>query len=325
MSDEDAKNDDAVKDGESNDKAVNEETALSTFQGDFSEYMEDFDENVFAGSEIRISRAALMQPGSPEIAGETPGYKISQIVDSVTREILTTPLKSPWLIGKAPDEELFTCQCCLLVPAFKLPTEFIKWKDLKTEGKGWHFKSMDRTEQRVREGIWPNAGGTWGEKEEEAGLSPPVTENCNYMMIVVDPTTKQVISNGIIFTFCKTSFKTGRALTTYIRKGFQKRIPAFGMSYWCYTVKDQNDAGQKFVYTNIVPAQQTAKTSAEALRFGMDWHKKFSNKQDGLGKKLQYAYLSAAQIEEEHEQVPTENSDGTFNSTPNDSDDEDIF
>jgi hypothetical protein len=292
MSDDvNAKKVDTKKDDESKNE-------LSKFSMDFSEYAEQFDENIFAGSEIRISRAALLQPGSPEIADEKPDYKFGMIVDNVTREVFTRELKSPWLKGDVPDAELTEHHSTLIVPCFKLPSEFIKWKNLQTEGRGWHFKTLERSDPRVREGIWPNAGGTWGEKEGETG-APPVTENCNYMCAVIDPLKKTILSDGIIFTFAKTSFRAGRDLTTYIRKGFKTNTPAFGYTYWCYTVKDKNDSGQKFCYMSVVPCTNTGKICPEAFDIGMDWHKKFTKKEDGLGKKLQYAYLSSAMLQDE--------------------------
>lgn len=290
-------------------KVVSEEdSALSTFTQNFDEYMNDFDDNVFAGSEIRISRAAIMQLLSPEIKARTPDYYPGQIVDNVSRDILTRELKSPWLVGKVPEDELIKCNCSLIVPAFKLPSEFIKWKDLKREGRGWHFKTLDRNESRVKEGLWPNAGGTWGTKEGQDG-PPPVTENCNYMCLFIDPVEKKLLSDGIITTFCKTSFKAGRNLTTYIRKGFRKSIPAFGMTYWLYTLKfKDDDTGNEYYYFNVHPAMRTVEINTEALKLGLRWHNQFSEKENGRGKALQNAYLSSAAMQEESDESFTENT-----------------
>lgn len=307
---------------EEQDGIIKSETELSTFTQNFSDYMNDFDENVFAGSEIKISRFALMQPGSPEITDENPDYKIGMIVDNVTREIFTRRLKSPWLVGKVNESELFECHCTLIVPAFKLPSEFIKWKNLKTEGKGWHFKTLNRRDPNVREGVWPNSGGTWGTKEGQSG-APPVTENCNYMSIVIDPIEKKIISSGIICTFCKTSFSAGRDLTTFIRKGFKRNLPSFGMAYWDYTIKKEDDTGNKYCYHNIIPAERTMNLSPDAFDLSLTWHNQFSDKEDNRGKQLQNAYLSAASMEEEIDDQAHSKVDDDANAIP--PGEEDIF
>jgi len=279
----------------------------------FEDYQTEFDENVNAGSELKISRAAIMQPGSPEIGGAVPGYTAGMLVDNFTRDILTQEFKSPWLKGKVPDEDLFKCHACLIIPAFKLPSEFIKWKDLKTEGRGWHFKSMDRNDPRVREGLWANAGGTWGSKPDQVG-PPPVTENCNYMCVVlqVQPdNTVEIANTGIIFSFSKTSFGAGRKLTTYIKKGFQNNVPSFGNAYWCFTKKERNEESNSFYYyMDIAPAGRSHSLNEQSLEIAYKWHKSFAGNRE-----LQNAYLSAAAIDEHElsneETEETENSDGT--------------
>ncbi len=283
----------------------------------FEDYQNEFDENVNASSELKISRAAIMQPGSPEIGGAVPGYSAGMLVDNFTRDILTQEFKSPWLKGKVPDEDLFKCHACLIIPAFKLPSEFIKWKDLKTEGRGWHFKSMDRNDPRVREGLWANAGGTWGTKPDQAG-PPPVTENCNYMCVVLqvhqilENNVTEIANTGIIFSFSKTSFGAGRKLTTYIKKGFQNNVPSFGNAYWCFTKKERNEESNSFYYyIDIAPAGRSSSLNEQSLEIAYKWHKSFAGNRE-----LQNAYLSAAAIDEhelsnEGETEETENSDGT--------------
>jgi len=266
----------------------------------FGDYQSQFDENISAG-EIRVSRVAIMQPGSPEITNTVSGYKPGMLVDTVTREILTREMKSPWLQGKVDVSELANRHCLLIVPAFKLPSEFIKWKDRKTEGTGWHFKTLDRNDPRVREGLWPGSGGTWGKKEGQVG-SPPVTENCNYMCMVVEKETKEdgeeklsVVDSGIIFTFSKTSFNAGRSLTTYIRKGFQRRIPAFGVSYWIYTTKELSKNGEVYYAMNCAPGSVVK--DRDILDMAFDWHRKFS--EPSSGQALQAMYLNSAEIGDE--------------------------
>lgn len=256
---------------------------------DFAAYAAEANENVASG-EIKVSRVTVMQPGSPEIAQEVPGYKTGMMIDSVTRDILSREVKSPWLVGKVDESALITCYACFVVPCFKLPTEFIKWKNRKTEGRGWHFKTLNRNDHRVREGVWPASGGTWGTKEGQEG-APPVTENCNYMCIVLDGNENEnVIDPGIIFTFAKTSFNAGRDLTTSIAKGWTRRLPAFQVGYWIYTIKTQDDSGNTYAYMNVAPGSIIKKASV--VRAGYDWHKRFSDPENG--KNIQAIYLSTS-------------------------------
>jgi hypothetical protein len=254
-----------------------------------------FDENVNAGTEIKISRISIMQPGSPEIANSVCGYEAGSLIDNFSREVLTTKLASPWLDGKVDVSERPKVHTCLIIPAFKLPTEFIKWKNLKTEGRGWHFKTCDRNDARVKEGIWKNAGGTWGTKEGQTG-APPVTENSNYLCLIIKKIDDgfKCINGGIIVTFCKTSFNAGKKLTTFIRQGFQDGIPPFGNVFYLYTIKESDpDSNSTFYRMDIAKCGLTKNIIPSCLKTGYNWHKLFSENKD-----LQYNYLSAAEIDD---------------------------
>src|SRR5690606_11758572 len=113
--------------------------------------------------DIRISRLTILQPLSPEIKNGTPGYSKAQIIDNVSREIYSEEIKAPWLVSKPgiDPSQVQKYNVLRFVPIVVLPKEYIKWKDRKKEGIGYHFKSLDKNEQRVREGIYVNQGGTF--------------------------------------------------------------------------------------------------------------------------------------------------------------------
>jgi hypothetical protein len=296
----------------SNDKSIAKSGSHAMQVGgsfDFESYANEFSSNIYAG-ELKVSRVAIMQPGSPEIGNSAPGYKTGMMVDTVTREIISREVKSPWLEGKVQPNELFVCHACLVVPCAKLPSEFIKWKNRKTEGTGWHFKTLDRNDPRVKAGLWPAGGGTWGTKPDQVG-SPPVTENCNYMCMVLEPSGSKVIDSGIIFTFAKTSFNAGRELTTFIRKGFQHRVPAFGISYWIYTLKGLDEKSNSVFYY-MKCAGNAYVTDKEILSNAIDWHKKFSD--PSTGRQLQTAYLSIS--DDQLDSQSSESGGGADNGDP---------
>jgi hypothetical protein len=266
---------------------------------DFSEVEKAFYENVEAG-EVKISRCAILQPGSDEIAGEVAGYSGGMIVNNNTREIYTRKIMSPWLLGKVSNNELFEAHAILIQPVFKLPNEYIKWKDRTTEGRGWHFKTLDKRDPRVRAGVWSKDGGTWGTKEGQEG-APPVTVNCNYLCNILDASDPSItLANNIIITFCKTSSRAGIDLTTAIATGLQKRIPPFGAAYYVYTTREKNDDGT-FYKMNCVGFSSSvnpiATINQRAFLDAIAMHKKLSTPVSGYN--LQCGLLSMASLEGE--------------------------
>jgi len=182
-------------------------------------------------SELQISRLAIMQPQSPEITGQEMGYVQGQIVDNISREIYTNYVNPPWLAGKVEADKLSPIHCCLIVPIFKLPSEYIKWikKDEQEPGGDmWEWKTLDQGDPRVREGVWSPVGTYKGDK-------PPVTSNINMLCLVLDFVTGAAKSSFIVATFTRTSFSTGKNLVSQCKQHGMSGLPYWGRTYWLYT------------------------------------------------------------------------------------------
>lgn len=189
-------------------------------------------------TDIRFSRLAMMQPQSPEITKQVPGYRQGQIIDNVTREILSVEELPPWLLEKGvKKEELKPIHFCLVALNFKLPTEYIKWIP-KTEqqpgGDRWEFKTLDAKDERVTKGIWVSQGGTF------MGKKPPVTINGNYLLSVIDSQLK--IMNGYfrVATFCRTSATCGQTVAQILQSHRMQNIKPWDRCYYLYTVRHDN-------------------------------------------------------------------------------------
>lgn len=202
-------------------------------------------------SEMVISRVAILQPNSPEIAESVPGYKAGMLVDSQTREILTINIKPPWLVGQVDESELRPIPIMPFVNVFKLPTEFIKWiprnereafraahPDHKFD---WEWKSLDRNDPRVREGVWPALGGTF------AGRKPPVTDNSNHLILPLNMQEKLPLSNFMVQTFSRTSAPTGKTMTSHIASLKMQNLRAWDRVFYLYTTQEKNNDGTFFV------------------------------------------------------------------------------
>lgn len=245
-------------------------------------------------SELQISRAAALQPLSPECASQLPGYKPGMIIDNLNREFISQQLKTPWLKGKVPDSELQNIECLEFVPMFKLPTEFIHWKNRSTEGKGWHFKTLDAQDPRVRMGIFPPRGTF---KQTETQKSPPVTENINIYALVLDAESRLAKMMPLVITFAKTSFKTGRKLVTMCEGLRMQRLPFFASTFWLYTVKKQNDKNQVWYPFEIARGELVSKTAPEVMPMIYEAASYLSDPDEG--KARQEATINAAAIEQD--------------------------
>lgn len=205
-------------------------------------------ENVNTRAEIRTQRLALLQGLSPEIAQGTPGYKMGQIVNNITREILSKEEKPRWLIARGiPADEISTKVHCLgFIPVMKLPTEYIKWikrEDRKeTDPFPWEFKTLaDATQDsRVRAGVWPERGGTWGTTPDTRKKAPPVTSNINFLGLPVDMDTGMPKGGFLIATFQRKSEEAGKLLTKYVGDHGLEGLPPFGRVYYLYNKLDSN-------------------------------------------------------------------------------------
>lgn len=269
-------------------------------QAILDEIQNAFDLNVDAASEIRFSRVAIMQPLSPEIANEEPGYKQGMLVDNITREILSDYSKPQWLIDKkVPEEELDPLHNMLIIPVMKLPSEFVRWiprteQKERGDGKQIEWKSTDRSDPRVREGVWPGQGGTWGTKPEQKNVAPPVTENSNFLCVVVDPETGLGKTNFIVLTFSRTSFQTGSKLTTSIAGHKMQGLPPFGVTYYIYTKKEVNDSGTYFV-THMAKGRRTQEVAPKLIPLVRGMALYLSGDQ---GRDRQLQLINAAQLED---------------------------
>lgn len=217
-----------------------------------------FDANVNNESEMRVSRIAIAQPGTPEIAESKPGYKSGMLLDSITREPLTDFIKPPWLIERGvKEEELMPVHAALFVPVFKLPSEYIKWikrEDRVAGGKRWEFKTLDKNDPRVLAGVWKSLGGTFGTQEADKGKPPPVTDNCNYLGLVINPTDGLPKANFLVATFARTSANAGKVLTTALGTNRMQGMMPWDRTFWLWTeLKPYQKPGEpKPTFSNII-------------------------------------------------------------------------
>lgn len=227
--------------------SVADEARLSIFgDDDFSEFDAAVEDNI-ESNDLKISRLSMMQPGSPEIASEVPGYVPGMIVDNVTRQVYSVQEKAPWLtkIPGIDPANIPKSHYVRIVPVAVLPKEYVHWKNRQTEGKGMHFKSIDRNEDRVRAGLWVNRGGTWKPKEGEKN-KPPITENLNILCAVINPDWT-LASPFVVATFARSNFGAGKFLINSVGRHKLVRLPAWGICYYLYTEKGPNKEYNYFV------------------------------------------------------------------------------
>lgn len=196
--------------------------------------------------ELQLSRLALLQPTGKD--SSALGNKPGMMVDSRTREVLSDYIKPPWLVGKVSADEIQSKHCCLIMPVLRLPNEYIQWKDLKTEGRGMHWKTLDSSDPRVIAGVWPKNGGVWGTIEEQKNVAPPVTININFLNIIVDIETKSAKGNFIVTTFCRTSYGCGETLINHVESHKMRGLMPWGCCYWLHSLAKSNPATNDSVY-----------------------------------------------------------------------------
>jgi hypothetical protein len=262
--------------------------------------------------DLKISRFALQQPLSPMVVSKT--LNEGCIADNTTFDCLTVKEKAPWLLDKPgiDKEEIQRFNYLRFCPICILPKEYVKWKDRNTEGPGMHWKSLDKSEPRVREGIYENRGGKW--KPSEGNRRPPVTENINILGVVVNelwvPTTMPIIS-----TFARTSFRTGQFMMKLLARHKLYKLPPWGFQYYLYTDLGKPREGKSDHYfvmktlqgpamSKLPPiAVENAKAlhaTCKALALQLtDGTKDETDPTRTKGQVLQESYLSAAQLEDE--------------------------
>ena len=262
------------------------------------------DENVRKG-EGSIHRIGILQQGSPECAKQLAGYKPGMLVDNKTRMVLTTYGVPPWLLGRGiPESEISKVHYMECAIGWKLPPEFIKWKtkaekaaDEKMGILGrWHFKSLDGTEQRVREGVWRSQGGTFGLKPEEKGLAPPVTINSNYLLVPIDYATGQALCNFTVQSFSRTSAKTGDLVQDLINELRARKLPPWGISIFLFTVQ-QSDGENTWQEVHMARGRSTQQYCPDVYSMCMSLAKELMK--PITGKEMQLAILNAAEQDDD--------------------------
>jgi len=252
------------------------------------------DENIELG-EIKVSRISIAQPGTPQVASNQQGWKGGMLFSNLTNEFLSHAGKSPWLIAKGLEpSEIRTQEYCNFVPIFRLPTEYCKWpnKEEREAGmKRFHWKTLNKNEPRVREGIWENRGGTFNGKG-----APPVTEHLNVLGIVLNDDGTPM-SGLVVASFSRTSFPTGELLVTNCKEQKMTGLPFWGRVYHLYTESTTNDQRQTYYVLQFAKGK-------ELLKFGdpdmmkavnrMCMKTAFDLSDPVNGKKLQELYINAA-------------------------------
>lgn len=262
----------------------------------FDRINQGIDSNIKEG-EIRISRLALCQPQSKEITKSLPGYEKGMILDNLTREVLSTYDYPPWMV--AAGVEVSKLQKVHFVPVlfvFKLPTEYIAWVP-KTEQKPgdprWTLKTLDINHPDVQKGIWKSKGGSF------TGKKPPVTDNTNFLLSVIN--TEFKVPNGTfrVGTFSRTSSACGQTVTSMlVASKMQSQYP-WARAYYLYSKQEENEHGVFYTF-QLAPGP---KFSDIAEPFIAQMHKDMALAltDKANGKYFQMTMINSAHLEEDDE------------------------
>ena len=248
--------------------------------------------------EIQVSRIGIAQPTSPKVAGGEEGWQGGMLFDNMGQEVITLLGKAPWLLSKGiPAADLKAQPFLPFVPIFKLPNEYVLWpsKDERAAGiKRFHWKTLDGTEARVREGMWPPKGNWVGEG------SPPVTEHLNILGIGLneDGTPRTGL---IVASFSRTSFQTGKKLITACVTQKTQQLPFFGRVYYLFTDKLVDKKTNATYYAiqfakgpKLLEFGSNREATSSLFREAFAAQKKLSDATNG--KYLQELYINAAQL-----------------------------
>lgn len=222
--------------------------------------------------ELQYSRLAMLQPQSPEITREEIGFKMGMIVNNLTRDVYSREIYPPWMIARGMAEsDLKKMQIAMFVPVLKLPSEFIEWRDRKTEGDGWKFKSLDEFDPHVVANTWKPTG-VWKPSPDGKGRrSPPVTENINFFGLMLDPADYSPLSSFLVCTFAKTSSHAGKRLTSaceshrLCRNSRYRQLPYWGISYYLYSKKEQGEGSDTWFEYNVAVGPKMDKYDPEGV------------------------------------------------------------
>jgi hypothetical protein len=241
---------------------VTAESRLAIFgDEDFSMFDGTVDQNLDQ-NDIRISRLHLCQIGTPEVASRVAGYDQGMWIDNINRQIYSEFDKAPWLVKRAANQlTVQQINFMRFVPICILPKEYCKWKDRNTEGNGMHWKSLDKNEQRVREGIYKSRGGLFV-PPETGSKKPPVTENINILGYAVDADWRP-LSPELVASFSKSGFRAGKFLVSEISRHRLFKVPTWGRMYYFYSKAGTPRPGQNDNF--VIPQIAVGDTIYEAI------------------------------------------------------------
>lgn len=127
--------------------------------------------------DLRLPRVALLQALSPLVQNEGDKYKQGTFIDTLTQEVLPTPLS--------------------FVPVFVF-ANVIKWKP-RSEGGGMLWKTINPTAEQLKE------------TQFDGAKRPTADRYINAVCLIAGQSTPLIVS------FCKTSLKAGQDLATLIQ------------------------------------------------------------------------------------------------------------
>jgi len=207
-----------------------------------SEAMDQIDDAIYENvGNLQVSRIAISQPGTPEVAAGEEGWKAGILFDNMTKEIFSKVRKATWIKTESPPMISYA----IFLPIFALPTEFVAWptKEERQEGmKNYHWKSLQISDARVQAGIWPPKG-----KWKGTG-SPPVTEHKNLLGIILNEDGTPM-SGHIVLSCSRTSFRSGEKLMGQCLQHKMNNLPNFwGRVYFLMTEKKLNASTNNTYY-----------------------------------------------------------------------------
>lgn len=213
---------------------------------ELAEFNGAMEENISVAS-IRHARLAIVQTGTPEVSEGVPGYKPGMLMTNTEKQVLSTYSKMPWLLKSGVNpEEVKAAHWLEVLVVYKLPDEYIEWipKSERKDGDGlWRWKTLERTKE-VLQGLPDWRGGWW--KKSDTQPSPPVTENCNLLLVPLLP-DGNFVGGPLVASFSRTSFKAGEKLVNACRQHLHMKLPWHGRTYYLYTEFKENEKGKYYV------------------------------------------------------------------------------
>jgi len=260
-------------------------------------------ENIGQG-EIKVSRMAIAQPGTPQVAANEPGWKGGMLFSNLTKEIFSVAGKAPWLLSKGiSPTEVRTYDYANFVPIFRLPSEYCKWPTQEERDAGikqYHWKTLNLNDPRVQEGLW-RPKGIW-----QGTGAPPVTEHLNILGYCLnDDGTPR--SGLVVASFSRTSFPTGELIVTNCREQLMQGLAFWGRVYHLYTEPTKNKKNQTYYVMQFAKGKKLLEFGTEENRDAVKsiftqcylTAKELSDKLNG--KALQELYINASGLGEDEE------------------------